>query len=46
MRKDTIRSAEVHLKIGITLVDERMRESRLRWFGNVQRSASNEPVRE
>ena len=22
-----------------------MRESRLRWFGNVQRSASNEPVR-
>ena len=36
---------EIFLKIGVAPIDEKMRESCLRWFGHVQRRAINEPVR-
>jgi len=33
------------LKIGVTSIDEKMRERCLRWFGDVQRRAINAPMR-
>ena len=42
---DRIWDEEIHLKIGVVPTDEKMRESRLRWFGHVQRRAINAPVR-
>ena len=36
---DSIQNKEIRLKIGITLVDEKMRRSCLRWFVHVQSRA-------
>ena len=44
-RKDMIQNEEIHLKIGVTSTDEKMRESHLRWFGYVRRRAIDGPVR-
>ena len=33
--KDRIRNEEIHFKIGVVLIDEKMRKGRLRWFGYV-----------
>ncbi len=30
--KDRIQNEEIHLKIWVTLIDEKMRDNRLRWF--------------
>ena len=38
-RIDRIQSEEIRLKISVTSIDEKMRESRLRWFDYVQRRA-------
>ena len=35
-KKDDIRNEEIHLKIGVTPIDEKTRESHLRWFGYVR----------
>ena len=43
--KDRIRTEEIHLKIGLVLIDEKMRKDHLRWFGYVQRRVTNVPVR-
>jgi hypothetical protein len=37
IRKDRIRNEEIFLKIGMTPINEKMRENHLRWFGHVQR---------
>jgi hypothetical protein len=39
---DKIRNEEIHLKIRVTPIDEKMRASRFRWFGYVHRRAINE----
>jgi hypothetical protein len=44
-RKNRIRNEKILLKIGVTPIDEKMRESCLRWFGHVQRREINAPVR-
>ena len=44
-RKYMIRNVEIRLKIGVTSINEKMRESRLRQFGLVQRRAIDAPVR-
>ena len=36
---------DIRLKIAVAPSDEKMRENHLRWFGHVQRRASNEPVK-
>lgn len=33
--KDRIQNEEIHLKIGVVPIDEKMREDCLRWFGHV-----------
>ena len=45
IRKNRIQNKEIHLKIRVTPIDEKMRESHLRWFGHVQRRAINAPIR-
>ena len=37
---------EIRLKMGVALVNEKMRENRLRWFGFVQRKTINVMLRE
>ena len=34
-----IQNEEIYLKIAMTLINEKMRKSHLRWFGHVQRRA-------
>ena len=40
-----IRNEEIRLKRGVVLIDEKLRESHLRWFGYVHRREINVPVR-
>ena len=44
-RKNRIRNEKILLKIRVTPIDEKMRESCLRWFGHIQRREINAPVR-
>ena len=43
--KDRIWNKEIYLDIGVAPIDEKMRESHLKWFDHVQMRASKEPVR-
>ena len=45
IRKNMIWNEKIHLKIRVTLIDENMRESHLRWFCHIQRRAINIPMR-
>ena len=40
-----MRNEEIHTKIGVASIEEKMRENRLRWFGHVQRKPTDAPVR-
>ena len=40
-KKNNIRNEKICLKIGVAPIDEKVRESCLRWFGHVQRRAIN-----
>ena len=40
-KEDKIRNKDINLKIGVAPIDEKMRESHLRWFGHVQRRLIN-----
>jgi SOS response regulatory protein OraA/RecX len=40
-KEDKIRNKDIRLKIGVAPIDEKMRESHLRWFGHVQRRSIN-----
>ena len=44
-RKDGIRNGEICLKIGVILIDEKIRESRLRWLDHVLKRAINAQMR-
>ena len=44
-RKYRIRNEKIHLKIRVTPFDVKMRESRLRWFGHVQKREINARMR-
>ena len=44
-RKDKIQTKENCLKIRVTPIDEKMRESCLSWFGHVHRITKNERVK-
>ena len=44
-RKYRIQNEKTSFKIAVTLIDEKMKESHLRWFGHVQRRAINALVR-
>ena len=44
-RRDMIRNELIHKMIEVELIEEEMRENRLRWFGHIQRRPANAPVR-
>ena len=44
-RLDRIRNEVIREKVGVALIEEKLRETRLRWFGHVKRRSENEPVR-
>nr|XP_016452019.1 PREDICTED: uncharacterized protein LOC107776619 [Nicotiana tabacum] len=45
MLKDRIRNKVIRDKVGVTSVGDKLRESRLRWFGHVKRRDIDAPVR-
>ncbi|XP_065864026.1 uncharacterized protein [Euphorbia lathyris] len=44
-RKDRVRNEIIRTKVGVTSIENKMRENRLRWFGHVRRRALDAPVR-
>ncbi|XP_019248598.1 PREDICTED: uncharacterized protein LOC109227861 [Nicotiana attenuata] len=44
-RKDKIRNEVIRDKVGEACVEDKMQESRLRWFGHVKRKSIDAPVR-
>ncbi|KAH0461941.1 hypothetical protein IEQ34_009516 [Dendrobium chrysotoxum] len=43
--RDRIRNEHIREKVGVALVEDKIRESRLRWFGHVKRRPPDDPVR-
>ena len=44
-RGDRVRNETIREKVGVTSVECKMREARLRWFGHVKRRGMDAPVR-
>ncbi|KAM3202500.1 hypothetical protein P3L10_030124 [Capsicum annuum] len=44
-RGDRVRNETIREKVGVTSVECKMREARLRWFGHVKRRGTDAPVR-
>ena len=44
-RNDRLRNEIIRSKVGVTPIESKMRESRLRWFGHVRRRPYDAPVR-
>jgi len=45
IRLDRLRNVVIKEKVGVAPLEEKIRESRLRWFGHVKRRSVNAPVR-
>ena len=43
--RDKVRNEDIHTKIGVASIEEKMRENRLRWFGHVRCRHTDVPVR-
>ncbi|KAL0906290.1 hypothetical protein M5K25_024773 [Dendrobium thyrsiflorum] len=43
--RDRMRNEHIREKVGIAPVEDKIRESRLRWFGHIKRRPSDDPVR-
>ncbi|KAM3393894.1 hypothetical protein P3S68_002895 [Capsicum galapagoense] len=43
-RGDRFRNEIIREKVGVTLVEDKMREGSLRWFGHVMRRGTEAPV--
>ncbi|KAH0435157.1 hypothetical protein IEQ34_026682 [Dendrobium chrysotoxum] len=43
--RDRIRNEHIREKVGVAPVEDKIRESRLRWFGQIKRRPSDDPVR-
>ncbi|KAM3288909.1 hypothetical protein P3S67_022339 [Capsicum chacoense] len=44
-RGDKVRNETIREKVGVTLMENKMRKVRLRWFGHVMRTGMDAPVR-
>ncbi|KAL6495006.1 hypothetical protein OROGR_030925 [Orobanche gracilis] len=43
--KDRVRNEIIRTKVGVTCIENKMRENRLRWFGHIKRREMGVPVR-
>ncbi|PKA55105.1 ataxia telangiectasia mutated family protein [Apostasia shenzhenica] len=43
-RKDRMRNEYIRKKIGVTPIEDKLRESRLRWFGHLNRRPNRRPI--
>uniref|UniRef100_M1AI95 Reverse transcriptase n=1 Tax=Solanum tuberosum TaxID=4113 RepID=M1AI95_SOLTU len=43
-KRYTIKNKDIRDKVGVSSVDDKMQEERLRWFGHVKRRCTNSPV--
>jgi len=41
-RRDKVRNKDIHTKLSVASIEEKMREKRLRWFGRLQMRQSGE----
>ncbi|CAH9081006.1 unnamed protein product [Cuscuta epithymum] len=44
-RKERLKNEIIRQKVGVAHIEDKMQESRLRWFGHVGRRLSDAPVR-
>ncbi|PKA59726.1 isoleucyl-tRNA synthetase [Apostasia shenzhenica] len=44
-RKDRMRNEYIRKKVGVAPIEDKLRESRLRWFGHLNRRPIEAPVR-
>lgn len=44
-RKDKIRNEVIRDKVGVAPLEDKMRKSRLRWFGHLKRRNTDAPLR-
>jgi len=45
IRADTIRNAMIRDKAGVTHIEDKIREAKLRWFGHIRRTSMDAPMR-
>ena len=43
-KRDKVRNENIHIKIGVASIEEKMRENRLQWFGHVRRRPTDAPI--
>jgi hypothetical protein len=44
-RRDRVRNEVIRKRVGVALIEEKITQHRLRWFGHIQRRPPEEPVR-
>jgi hypothetical protein len=44
-RRDRVRNDDIRDRLGVTPVEEKLVQHRLRWFGHIQRRTTEAPVR-
>jgi hypothetical protein len=44
-RRDRVRNDDIHERLGVAPVEEKLVQHRLRWFGHIQRRPAKAPVR-
>jgi len=45
MKLDRIKNEVIRKKVGVEPIEDKMRETRLRWFGHIRRRNGNAPMR-
>ena len=44
-RIEKVRNEDIRSLVGVALIEDKMRENRLRWFGHIRRRPTDAPVR-
>jgi hypothetical protein len=44
-RRDQVRNNDIRERLGVTSVEEKLVQHRLRWFGHIQQSPAEAPIR-